>query len=440
MFGVIARYVRRHHVALLALFVALGGTAAAATFINGTSIKPRSIPENRLAPQAVASLKASDPAVYCAAAKAKPASYPGAPCRNRSEPVADASDVGAVAVGTDGNPVIIHGGHPIKLVRCNDPICAGGDESIQEINGTFCGAGFRGEADLAVDSDGNPIVSQRNGGCTSDGVLNVVACVDPSCATFAESGNTFDADGTGRFNSIAIGRDGNPVVSYYDITNGDLKVLHCNDPVCAGGDDTISPVDSDPSTDVGTHSSLAIGANGNPVIAYYDGTNADLKVARCNDKACTGGNETISVVDSVGLVGKWASLAIGTNGNPVIAYYDEGNADLKVASCNDKACAGGNEKRTTVDSSGDVGTYAAVVIGLDGKPVVAYYDATNADLRLARCNDLACAGQNERLATLDSVGDVGPFAAVAIGVDGVPVVAYLDATNSKLKVARPSIP
>jgi hypothetical protein len=71
---------------------------------------------------------------------------------------------------------------------------------------------------------------------------------------------------------------------------------------------------------------------------------------------------------------------------------------------------------------------------------VAYYDATNGDLKLARCNDLACAGQNERLAILDGVGDVGQYASVAIAVDGVPVVAYIDVTNSKLKVARPSIP
>jgi len=31
------------------------------------------------------------------------------------------------------------------------------------------------------------------------------------------------------------------------------------------------------------------------------------------------------------------------------------------------------------------------------------------------------------------------YASLAIGVDGMPVVAYLDATNSKIKVARPSI-
>jgi hypothetical protein len=41
-------YVRRHHVALLALFIALSGTAYAAAKINGTQIRRGSIPANRL--------------------------------------------------------------------------------------------------------------------------------------------------------------------------------------------------------------------------------------------------------------------------------------------------------------------------------------------------------------------------------------------------------
>jgi Collagen triple helix repeat (20 copies) len=51
------RYVRGHHVALLALFLALGGTSyAAASLINGSQIKPHSIPKNRLTQGAIASL------------------------------------------------------------------------------------------------------------------------------------------------------------------------------------------------------------------------------------------------------------------------------------------------------------------------------------------------------------------------------------------------
>jgi hypothetical protein len=200
----------------------------------------------------------------------------------------------------------------------------------------------------------------------------------------------------------------------------------------------VSTVDAS-AGDVGQHTSIAIGTNGNPVIAYYDVTNGNLKVARCNDPTCSGGNETISVVDSLGDVGQYASLAIGTNGNPVIAYYDATNGNLKVARCNDLACTGGDEVRSRVATAGDVGSYASLAIGLDGRPVIAYYDVTNANLKLARCNDPACAGENEKLATLDSAGDVGQFADIAIGVDGVPVVSYFDATKTAIKVARASV-
>ena len=168
MLRAIGRYVGRHHVALLALFVALGGTAAAATYISGTRIKPRSIPENRLAPKAAAAFKASEPAVYCAAARAKPRTYSGVPCRSRSKVVGSPSSASiAIVIGTDGNPYVTFGGHPTQIARCNDLACAGQNESL-----------------ATLDSGGD----------------------------------------VGLYASIAIGLDGVPVVAYMDSTNGVVKV------------------------------------------------------------------------------------------------------------------------------------------------------------------------------------------------------------------------
>ena len=340
----------------------------------------------------------------------------------------------AIVVGTDGNPLVAYDGHPVRLARCNDPICAGGDETLSDVNGTY----FSGFADLVVGLNGNPILTERYGG-DIPGAITVAPCNDPSCAGNDESGHTIDGGGddVGTFPSIAIAEDGDPALSYYDITNGNLKAARCANLDCTSA--TVSTVDPS-AADVGQHTSIAIGKNGNPVIAYYDATNGNLKVARCNDFACSGENETISVVDSLGDVGQYASLAIGTNGNPVIAYYDATNGNLKVARCNDPACSGSNEIRSAVDKTGDVGSFAAIAIGLDGRPAIAYYDVTNADLKLARCNDPACAGENEKVTTLDSAGDVGQFADTVFGVDGVPLVSYFDATHTTIKVARPSIP
>ena len=56
------------------------------------------------------------------------------------------------------------------------------------------------------------------------------------------------------------------MVSYYDYTNFDLKVLHCNDPNCAGGGESISSPDTESS--VGVDTSWVLDADGNPAVSY----------------------------------------------------------------------------------------------------------------------------------------------------------------------------
>jgi hypothetical protein len=49
-------------------------------------------------------------------------------------------------------------------------------------------------------------------------------------------------------------------------------------------------------------SSIALNANGNPVISYYDATNDDLILAVCSDPACT--SPALATVDNTGVVRK----------------------------------------------------------------------------------------------------------------------------------------
>ena len=82
----------------------------------------------------------------------------------------------------------------------------------------------------------------------------------------------------GLYPSLALDASGNPVISYFGGINGGLKLAHCNDPNCIGSR-TIIMVDSS-GNNVGWHTSMALDASGQPVISYYDFPNGDLKLAR----------------------------------------------------------------------------------------------------------------------------------------------------------------
>jgi hypothetical protein len=88
----------------------------------------------------------------------------------------------------------------------------------------------------------------------------------------------------------------------------------------------------------------------------------------------------------------------------------------------------------TRDGSGNVGQYSSIAIGADGLALISYYDATNGDLRVAHCADVACRSATHIV--VQSQDDVGQFTSITIGPDGLPLISYYDATNGDLKVAH----
>jgi len=108
--------------------------------------------------------------------------------------------------------------------------------------------------------------------------------------------------------------------AYYDQTNGNLKCMDYVGNVGSG------PVVVDSSGDVGRYTSIAVNSTGVPFISYYDATNGDLKLA-WNE----GGWKNVTL-DSAGDVGKFSSVKIDSNDVVHISYYDATNADLKFVS------------------------------------------------------------------------------------------------------------
>ena len=236
---------------------------------------------------------------------------------------------------------------------------------------------------------------------------------------------TVDSEGwAGSDTAVTIGADGLPVIAEHVSTGGnDLRVAHCEDIACTTA--TVTTVDS--AGDVGDGLAITLGTDGLPLISYYDASNGDLKVAHCDDVACTGA--TITTLDSSGNVGRRTSIMIGADGLGLIGYYDEGNGDLKVAHCADVACTAASHA-TTIDAGSDVGQYSSVALGADGRGLIAYYDAFNGNLKMAHCDDVACTSAATTIVA--STGDVGQYPAVAIGADGVGIIAYWDSANEQL--------
>jgi hypothetical protein len=339
----------------------------------------------------------------------------------------------SIAIGADGLPVISHydsTAGALRVTKCGNPACSAGNVSTTVDDPAANVGRF---TSIAIGADGLPVISYEN---VTAGDLRVTKCGNPACT----SGNvsvTADspANDVGVYSSIAIGADGLPVISHQDSTADTLRVTKCGNPACSAGN--VSTTVDDPPNAVGWFTSIAIGADGLPVISHQDLTAGALRVTKCGNAACTAGNVS-TTADPPNAVGYYSSLAIGNDGLPVISHQDRSSNDsaLRVTKCGNPACTAGNVS-TTVQAPGvDSGYFTALAIGADGLPVISHHDNSAGGLRVTKCGNPACSGGNVSTTVDDPANEVGTFTAIAIGTDGVPVISHYDSTAGALRVTK----
>ena len=192
-----------------------------------------------------------------------------------------AGDVGyftSITIGADGLPIISYqdsGNGDLKVARCTNAACTAATTTTVDTLGSV-----GGYTSITVGADGLAIISYTD---FTNRDLKVARCNNVACTTATTTAIDTVGD-VGYYTSIAIGADALPIVSYYDSANRYLKVARCTNTACTAA--TKSVIDFAGSAGgLGGYTAITIGDDGQPVISYAEGTNTDLKVARIKNTA-----------------------------------------------------------------------------------------------------------------------------------------------------------
>ncbi|MHA2265851.1 MAG: InlB B-repeat-containing protein, partial [Candidatus Thorarchaeota archaeon] len=184
--------------------------------------------------------------------------------------------------------------------------------------------------------------------------------------------------------------------------------------------------------------SIAIDVSGNLHITYDDGHDG-LDYATCSAASdCTqSANWIITTIDAAVT---YNSIATDSAGNVHVSYYDEGNGDLKYATCSSTSdCTqSANWNIQTVASTGDVGGYTSIAVDASGNVHMLFTDFTFDNLVYATNSGVTpgtgnCDNTDWDCETVDSEGEVGEYTSIAIDSSGGVHGSYYDRTNGALK-------
>lgn len=267
---------------------------------------------------------------------------------------------------------------------------------------------------------------------TTNGVLYVGTCASLDCSNGFLPGGPYAVGycpfGDSISGMISTFGNGFPILVHNGASNTPTVTV-CGDALCSTVSST-TVIDTVPASYI----AMTYTGDGLPGIAIYSVLSSSIKWIRCLDASCLTRRPAVTI-DGSGLpAGAFVDVRTGRDGLPIFAYqYLE--AFLMVTHCTDYDCVLNLDRTLVLGSSALTPNVQSLSmqIGVDGIPLIAFYDPLQKMLNVARCRNEICTDGLASYVTVDVGPRCGRYVSMVIGTDKVPAMAYFDEANERAK-------
>ncbi|MHA2069449.1 MAG: hypothetical protein ACXABY_34235, partial [Candidatus Thorarchaeota archaeon] len=163
-------------------------------------------------------------------------------------------------------------------------------------------------------------------------------------------------------------------------------------------------------------------------------------ITKCSSPDCSSISTTTEVNYDNDNVGAEPSIAIGTDGYPIISYIDSGGSPttLLITKCSSLDCTSISTTTEVSYNNESVGAETSIAIGIDGYPVIAYRNlgASPDSLLITKCSSIDCTSISTTTEVSYGGLDIGKNPSIVIGADGYPVIAHSTTTATSLLITK----
>ena len=256
---------------------------------------------------------------------------------------------------------------------------------------------------------------------------------------------TLDSTGSvGTSPRIVIDSDDNIHITYFraDSGNKGIKYATCSSSCSSVSSWTNSKIISFTTTSTTQYLTLSIDSNDDLHLIYFEGphSSGNLKYATCSSSCATGSSWTNITIDGTSQAGYGGiDLVIDSSDHLHVAYSIYSTRDLQYITCSSSCTSVSSWTNLSIDSSGQVGRMPSIAVDSNDDLHISYYDDTGSGLKYAWCSSsctTASSWSNTSIANGSSYGiishQVGFNSDLAFDSDGHMHITHIDWYYSQL--------